>query len=108
MELLQLRAESPRSLPHMLNRGHPRGFAAQRHQPRHRLETPLDRAAFGRHIGSRAVREFLECGQPAWFACGHVHEAAGTLTRLGATQAVNAGKGGYLIDLPAGGAESGR
>jgi len=63
------------------------------------LETPLDRAAFGRHIGSRAVREFLDREQPAWFACGHVHEAAGTLARLGATQAVNAGKRGYLIEV---------
>lgn len=71
------------------------------------LETALDRAAFGRHIGSRAVREFLEREQPAWFACGHVHEAAGTVTRLGATQAVNAGKGGFFIEAPApSGAES--
>ena len=72
------------------------------------LDTPLDRAAFGRHIGSRAVREFLDREQPAWFACGHVHEAAGTLTRLGATQAVNAGKGGFLIEVPASGAEGNR
>lgn len=67
------------------------------------LETPLDLAGFGRHCGSRAVREFIEDEQPEWFACGHIHEAAGTLTRLGVTQAVNAGKGGYLIDLRAGG-----
>jgi Icc-related predicted phosphoesterase len=72
------------------------------------LDTPLDRAAFGRHIGSRAVREFLDREQPAWFACGHVHEAAGTLTRLGATQAVNAGKGGFLIEVSASGAEGNR
>ncbi len=64
------------------------------------LETPLDRAAFGRHLGSRAVREFLEREQPAWFACGHIHEAAGTVTRIGSTQAVNAGKAGHLIELP--------
>ncbi|MCS7042570.1 MAG: metallophosphoesterase [Bryobacteraceae bacterium] len=63
------------------------------------LGTRLDRAAFGRHIGSRAVREFLEREQPAWFACGHVHEAAGVVTQIGATRAVNAGKGGYLIEL---------
>ncbi|MFZ5926170.1 MAG: metallophosphoesterase family protein [Acidobacteriota bacterium] len=64
------------------------------------LDTALDRAAFGRHIGSRAVREFLEREQPAWFACGHVHEAAGVVTQLGATRAVNAGKAGYLIEIP--------
>jgi Icc-related predicted phosphoesterase len=65
------------------------------------LETPLDRAGFGRHIGSRAVREFLEREQPAWFACGHVHEAAGVVAQLGATRAVNAGKQGYLIEVEA-------
>ncbi|MGC8759554.1 MAG: metallophosphoesterase family protein [Bryobacteraceae bacterium] len=64
------------------------------------LGTPLDRAAFGRHIGSRAVREFLEREQPVWFACGHVHEAAGVVAQIGATRAVNAGKGGYMIELP--------
>jgi len=67
------------------------------------LGTPLDRAAFGRHLGSRAVRDFLEREQPAWFACGHIHEAAGAVTRIGATQAVNAGKGGYLIGVGPGG-----
>lgn len=63
------------------------------------LDTALDRAGFGRHIGSRAVREFIEKEQPAWFACGHVHEAAGVVTQLGATRAVNAGKSGYLIEV---------
>lgn len=71
------------------------------------LGTPLDRAAFGRHIGSRAVREFLEREQPVWFACGHVHEAAGVVTQIGATRAVNAGKSGYVIDLPSAGGMEG-
>lgn len=64
------------------------------------LQTPLDHAISGRHIGSRAVREFIEREQPAWFACGHVHEAAGVVTQLGSTRAVNAGKAGYLIEVP--------
>ena len=64
------------------------------------VDTALDRAAFGRHIGSSAVREFLDREQPAWFACGHVHEAAGVVTQLGSTRAVNAGKNGYLIEIP--------
>lgn len=63
------------------------------------LGTPLDRAAFGRHCGSRAVREFLDAHQPAWFLCGHIHEAAGVNARLGSTQAVNAGKAGYLLEV---------
>ncbi|MEJ5367890.1 MAG: metallophosphoesterase [Bryobacteraceae bacterium] len=64
------------------------------------LETPLDRAAFGRHCGSRAVRDFLDREQPAWFACGHIHEAAGVRVRLGVTEAVNVGKRGFLIEVP--------
>ncbi len=64
------------------------------------LGTALDRAGFRRHIGSRAVREFLDREQPAWFACGHVHETAGVVTQVGATRAVNAGKYGHLIEVP--------
>ncbi len=61
--------------------------------------TDLDKAHFDRHIGSQAIRDFIEREQPAWFACGHVHEAAGVVTQLGSTRAVNAGKNGFLIEL---------
>lgn len=61
--------------------------------------TLLDQAGPGRHIGSRAVREFLEREQPAWFACGHVHETAGVVTQVAATRAVNAGRKGFLIEV---------
>jgi Icc-related predicted phosphoesterase len=55
--------------------------------------TPLDRVRDGVHIGSTAVREFLEKHPPAHFVCGHVPEAAGAM-RLGPAKAVNAGKRG--------------
>jgi Icc-related predicted phosphoesterase len=61
--------------------------------------TPLDRIREGLHAGSRAVGQFIERHQPEWFFCGHIHEAEGAVTDLGATHARNVGKAGYLIEL---------
>jgi Icc-related predicted phosphoesterase len=61
--------------------------------------TTLDRAGEGRHFGSTAIREFIENTQPAYFFCGHIHEAEGAEQRLGETIAVNVGKRGYMLDL---------
>ncbi len=63
------------------------------------LETPLDQIRPSLHAGSRSVREFIEKEQPQYFFCGHIHEAEGVSTRLGATQAFNVGKRGYLLEL---------
>ncbi len=63
--------------------------------------TTLDRAGEGLHFGSAAVGEFIETEQPAWFFCGHIHEAEGVQAKLGATTGVNVGKRGYLLDLAA-------
>lgn len=61
--------------------------------------TPLDEARPGMHFGSTAVKEFIDKQQPAWFLCGHIHEAAGRETHLGRTRAVNAGKRGWLVEV---------
>ncbi len=61
--------------------------------------TPLDRVREGVHAGSRSVREFIEQSQPAYFFCGHIHEAEGVAVDLGRTRAVNAGQLGFLLDL---------
>ena len=61
--------------------------------------TPLDEASPGRHFGSTAVRAFLERRQPAWFFCGHIHEAAGREVTLGRTRGVNVGKQGWLLEI---------
>lgn len=66
----------------------------------------LDRAGEGKHFGSPAVREFIERVQPAYFFCGHIHEAAGAVDQIGRTTAVNVGKAGYLLDLDAAGRAS--
>jgi Icc-related predicted phosphoesterase len=61
--------------------------------------TKLDRAGAGEHYGSESIREFIEAKQPAYFFCGHIHEAAGASDRLGRTLGFNVGKAGYLLEL---------
>lgn len=62
-------------------------------------ETTLDRIRPGLHSGSQSVRSFIEKHQPPFFFCGHIHEAQGRNERIGATQAWNTGKTGYLMDF---------
>ena len=63
------------------------------------MGTRLDRAGPGRHFGSVSVKQFIDAHQPAYFFCGHVHEAEGVQERLGSTLCVNLGKKGYLLEL---------
>jgi Icc-related predicted phosphoesterase len=67
------------------------------HAPPH--GTMLDRITNLRHAGSKAIRAFLQREQPAYFFCGHIHEAAGVSEKLGSTLAMNVGKKGYMLDL---------
>ena len=53
-------------------------------------DTKLDRIFLGKHVGSSAVREFIEKCQPDLVICGHIHEARGIDT-LGKTKMVNCG-----------------
>jgi Icc-related predicted phosphoesterase len=62
-------------------------------------DTRLDRIFLGSHVGSRAVREFIQENGPDLMICGHIHEARGE-DSLGKTTLVNcgqAGKGYYVI-----------
>ena len=52
--------------------------------------TKLDNIAGGIHVGSTAVRSFVEIHQPDVLVCGHIHESRG-IDRLGNTQMVNCG-----------------
>ncbi len=61
--------------------------------------TPLDRAGEGMHYGSAAVKRFIDQNQPAYFFCGHIHEAEGAQTTIGNTKAVNVGKRGFLLEI---------
>lgn len=63
------------------------------------LGTPLDRVREGVHAGSRSMRDFIDRYQPAYFLCGHIHEAEGVTAQIGKTLGTNAGKRGYLLSL---------
>jgi len=58
------------------------------HQPA--KDTAVDLAGNGQHVGSEAVRGFIERHQPAICLSGHIHEAQGT-DRIGETILVNPG-----------------
>jgi Icc-related predicted phosphoesterase len=62
-------------------------------------DTKVDRIVLGKHVGSTAVRSFIEQHQPDIVVCGHIHEARGIDT-IGRTQIVNcgpAGRGYYAV-----------
>ena len=63
--------------------------------------TQLDRAGEGRHFGSTAVRDFIDRHQPAYFYCGHIHEAAGRQDTIGRTPGWNVGIEGQVLELNA-------
>jgi uncharacterized protein len=55
--------------------------------------TKLDRIWSGQHVGSTAVRRFIEERAPDLCVCGHIHESRG-VDRIGPTTVVNCGAGG--------------
>ena len=66
------------------------------------VNTRCDLLDNGAHVGSVAVREFIEDAQPAVCFCGHIHEAR-AVDRIGRTVVINPGPlsaGGYgLLSL---------
>ena len=52
--------------------------------------TACDRTNGGAHVGSTALREFIEEHQPSICICGHIHESVGT-QKLGRTIVANPG-----------------
>lgn len=62
-------------------------------------DSKLDEFAHGKHAGSPALRGWVECAQPAFLFCGHIHETAGLSDRIGNTQCINVGKNGYMLEL---------
>jgi Icc-related predicted phosphoesterase len=60
------------------------------HTPPH--NTRLDVIHSGAHVGSTAVRTFIETHQPDVVICGHIHEASG-VDSIGKTRSINCGAG---------------
>jgi Icc-related predicted phosphoesterase len=58
------------------------------HQPP--FDTAADLVPGGRHVGSRALRNFIDKVQPACCLSGHIHEAA-SRSRVGRTLLLNPG-----------------
>jgi len=61
--------------------------------------TKVDKVLFGNHVGSSAVRSFIEQHKPNIVVCGHIHEASGQ-DEIGTTKIVNCGpvaKGCYAV-----------
>jgi|YNPBryunderm2012_1023409.scaffolds.fasta_scaffold00092_5 hypothetical protein len=50
----------------------------------------LDQTFLGRHVGSQALRRFIDQVQPDLVLCGHIHEGRG-LDRIGRTWLLNCG-----------------
>lgn len=62
-------------------------------------DTTCDVIPGGVHVGSTAVREFIEEAQPDICLCGHIHESR-AVDRIGRTVVVNPGAlagGGYVL-----------
>ena len=58
------------------------------------INTSIDRTFAGLHVGSTAVRSFVERRSPDILICGHIHEARGT-DAIGNTLLVNCGPAGH-------------
>ena len=56
--------------------------------------TKVDVVTTGKHVGSTAVRKFIEQYQPDLVLCGHIHEARGE-DMIGRTKVVNCGAAGH-------------
>lgn len=53
-------------------------------------KTKLDKMFLGFHVGSKAIRNFIERFQPNLVLCGHIHEARG-VDRIGNSVIINPG-----------------
>lgn len=60
-------------------------------------DTQLDVIPSGAHVGSQAIRKFIEKEQPIYFFSGHIHENEGKIQRIGKTTCFGVGKRGLEI-----------
>lgn len=80
-----------------LNKNYREGDILLMHVPPYK--TKVDRTFTGLHVGSKALRKFIEEKQPPLVICGHIHEARG-IDEIGKTLIVNPGplfRGHYAV-----------
>jgi len=53
----------------------------------------------GGHSGNKDYRSFIERVEPKLVICGHLHETAGTVDKIGKTKVINPGWEGMVIEL---------
>lgn len=51
------------------------------------------------HVGNRDYRHFIDRIKPKLVICGHLHELAGKVDRIGKTKVINPGPEGMIIEL---------
>jgi hypothetical protein len=61
--------------------------------------TKVDKIFSGAHVGSKAIREYIERERPLLCLCGHVHERGGEEDAIGRTRVVNVARRGALFEL---------
>lgn len=59
----------------------------------------LDRSSFGMHLGSKAIKKFIQNNPLPLVICGHIHESGGKIDKIGNTTVINAGPSGITYDL---------
>lgn len=52
-----------------------------------------------RHTGNKDFRKFIERIKPKLVICGHIHETAGKVDKIGETQVINPGWDGMVVEL---------
>lgn len=76
--------------------GCPAGAVLITHSPPHGV---LDRAWYGKHLGSTSIRETVLEKKPVLVVCGHIHECSGRKTKLGSSVVINAGPKGMVWEI---------
>ncbi len=76
--------------------GCPAGAVLVSHSP---PQGAADVTSSGESKGSVAVRAAVEAKQPALVVCGHIHDSAGQVAKIGETPVVNAGPVGREWDF---------
>jgi Icc-related predicted phosphoesterase len=58
-----------------------------------------DRSSGGEHLGSEAILRAIEAKRPRLAVCGHIHDAWGEESAIGATPVFNLGPDGRMLEV---------